>query len=714
MDIVIPTYNGHFEYMDKFLDTFELNCEDHNEVTINLIISVDDTEIFENLSKKHPKLKIRLMIFKDLIEKYDGIKVDETELLKSVGRFNYQSIKKLFGALETNNKYVCIFDSECLFIRKFRMREYINDNKNKIMYCSKMSQTKNGVETHAKYMQRLMNDFIGLDDPNWYLETYMWIFRRDILLDLKSYIDTKCGHITQHKKDMFIEYAYYLYCQKNRIKYPEFEWTDTYTYLRNYMPKNLFQTWNDKTHQWCMFEHIGLHLKDSGYEQLEMVRMIYGNMKMPIFRLIPEDRMNVIMLILCKDIKICVSEYCPIVYSMTMKDLFNKKIGIFVSGLHRPCDGVEILQKNIYPMSEDVHCYISTNEPTIYRDYMRLIPPKTIIIDNAQHTYDTSKIKYKQQSKPELIGNTIEMFYKRSQLVGKLDSYDIIVHTRPDLVSLDKRIIDLIYDTYCNYDEGTIYTPIVYGSQGIADTFAIGSRRVMKCYMSIHSSLDKLVDKCIFNPELLTYFHVISNNIRLYPITWNYRINWHPMSLMNVWWRIDASLNITPDIFEEYLKLKTTSHRVIYDNFLTSRRSYTIMNAETKYYLHVPETKRKMCNGITISPTYSSKFELSIYKDYIHRVNIKLVGVEDNLNRDGTGWNIFTVPENNGVYGYGNGGEWAQFYVEKEDGFYHFASYHSVNLKNREVGFGRYLGISDGQLVSDLAKSSKTRWIISQ
>lgn len=110
MDIVVPTYIGHLEYIRKFYDTFNLNCLDKNEVTINLIISEKDKEMFEKTISMYPNIKTKIVIFSALLEKYVGEKINEDFLLSEIGKFNYQSLKKLFGALETNNEYVCLFD----------------------------------------------------------------------------------------------------------------------------------------------------------------------------------------------------------------------------------------------------------------------------------------------------------------------------------------------------------------------------------------------------------------------------------------------------------------------------------------------------------------------------------------------------------------------------------------------------------------------------
>ena len=191
IDVIVPTYSGHYEFVKKFFDTFSLNCDDKDDVTISLIVSSSEREMFERLIVEYGSIHIKVMIFRELVKKYDNVDMSEDELLSSIGKFSYQSLKKLYGSLETNNNVVCIFDSECLFVRKFKMADYIEHNISKYVYCSRMTVDPSSDGTHARYMQNLMNEMMGANDRNWYLESYAWVFRRDILLELKTFLESR-------------------------------------------------------------------------------------------------------------------------------------------------------------------------------------------------------------------------------------------------------------------------------------------------------------------------------------------------------------------------------------------------------------------------------------------------------------------------------------------------------------------------------------------
>ena len=711
MDIVIPTYTGHLEFLEKFLNTIDLNCLDKKEVKINLVVSKKEEEFFVPLIMKYPALNIIIMIMRDLVNKYDCEDIDEDKLLEQIGRFNYQSLKKLYGAIETGNEYVCLFDSECLFVREFKLKDYIDENKNKYYYCSKIETNKESEKTHAKYMQTCLNSIMNCKDTNWYLESYMWILRRDVLCDLKHYLINTLSKLTQFKKDFFIEYGYYLFYKMNNHKYPIVEWIDTNKVLKTYMPMDNFNIWYNNTHQWCMLEHIGLHLCGAKYDQIESVNYAYKQLKFPLYRLAVKDFMNQNMLLTCDDIKICVSEFCPEVYQLIVNGAFNKKIGIFVNGLFRDCDRLDTLLNFIYPLIFPIHYFVTSEASGLYPQLLKHHLTETFEIDNTRHNFKCDNIHSKYHFNSRVVQNTMSMLYKKSRLLEYVNEYDIIINMRPDLVSLDLKLVDILRQVLMHWDDNTLYVPKIYNSVGISDTFAIGSAKVMTSYLNLFDNITEMTEKNIFNPEYLLYKHIKNNDIKIAPISWNFKINHHCDGLSNAWWRLDAH-DICDKYFEEYISLKTQSYYIIEKEFFKNNDKYEIFHKETNKKICITSANTTDSVSITKNPNDTTTFYISQPHDITIRINLKWTGVNNNLNHDGTGWNLFTTPDENKVFGYGNNGVWAQFYLIKEDDYYYFASYHTSTIRNNEKPFNRYLGISSGNLVCDLPKCDDAKWFI--
>lgn len=732
MDIVVPSYSEHIVFMEKFLETFSMNCTDCADVTINIIVSDTEYDMFRGLANKFDKLNIKIHIMHNLLIKYDNIDflndVDNDEkLLQKVGKFTFQSLKKLYGSLETNNKYVCIFDSECLFIRKFKLKDYIDENKDRYFYCSKLMKN-NITKDRANDMQCYTNTILDIVDRNWYLEMYLWILKRDILLELHKFLMSKYESLLLVNTELFVEYAYYEYYRNvlsEQTNDDTIEWIDTHQLLKDNLSKESYDRWKNGTYGWCMFEHIGRHLRTTNYKQMEEVKMIYETINLPIFRVFPNNKANQQFLLICPTIKICVSEYCSDVYEMTMKDIFNKRIGLFVSGLYRMRDNVNDLIQFVYPMTIDTYYYVSSENPDIYIILEKQRTTKSVFIDNTHHSNDVCKFKYVPPSKPTFVQNTIEMFYKKTQFIKYLDNYDIFVNIRPDLVSLDKdrNLIDITYDILRHYDDNIIYTPRLYDSVGIADTIAIGSNKVIRHYLNIYNDLRTIAQKYVFNPESIVYHQFTDNKITTIPFLWNYKINWHDKSLMDVTWRNETDKLLNYNFYDEFIRLKSISFETITMNFFQHTKNdtfkkYKFVHYKTGKCLYVREPNRTDCLCVVVDPTEFSQFNIVNSPDMLTRINIKLSGDYSNQNKTNSGWNIYTVPTSGEVFGRGDNGKWAQFYVEPENmhdknvNLYNFVSFHSLNSQNQNGKFGRYLGYRNGKIMSDLPKSDDTIWNI--
>ena len=110
----------------------------------------------------------------------------------------------------------------------------------------------------------------------------------------------------------------------------------------------------------------------------------------------------------------------------------------------------------------------------------------------------------------------------------------------------------------------------------------------MKPFLDVYSNLEELMEKYVFNPELFVYYQLKKNNIKIFPIEWDYKINWHHDGLLNAWWRREQSIELTTENFEYFLQLKSTSYQVIVRDFLSNRnKKYKIINVSNKHYLSV-------------------------------------------------------------------------------------------------------------------------------
>ena len=144
-DIIIPSYNNHLQNVKICLKSFCLNCIDKNNVTINIIVSDFDTFIFQDLINLFPDLCINIINFNMLLKKYNINCDNDIHFLENVGKKTYVSFKKMLTILDMSSEYVCVFNSNTIFIRKFSLKKYIDSYSSKIYFCS------NNINPHQNF-----------------------------------------------------------------------------------------------------------------------------------------------------------------------------------------------------------------------------------------------------------------------------------------------------------------------------------------------------------------------------------------------------------------------------------------------------------------------------------------------------------------------------------------------------------------------------------
>lgn len=204
MNIVIPTYEKHYDYNVKFLESFDLYCLDKNDVKINFIVNSNEYELFNEL--KNINLNINIIKFSDLLLKIDGENYPD-----NIGFFNtkypLQSLKKLLAYTCVDTDYV-VFDSENLCIKNFYFYDIFKTLKNKpIIYCDKTyyELQKTVLESTNKLLDTNLN--------NWFFVKSYWFFELEHVDNLINYLKQKNNTtITLLLKDV-IFFEYQLYCE---------------------------------------------------------------------------------------------------------------------------------------------------------------------------------------------------------------------------------------------------------------------------------------------------------------------------------------------------------------------------------------------------------------------------------------------------------------------------------------------------------------------
>lgn len=214
MNIVIPTYNRHYDYNINFLNSFNNFCLDKNDVIINFIINSEEFDLFKNLKNEFINLNINIIKLNDLLRLVDNKNYSDS-LNAFNNKYSLQSMKKLLAYNIVDTDYI-VLDSENLCLKEFYFKDIFNTLKNKkLLYCNKIyDDIQNEVTLNC-------NNLIEFLNTKWFFVKSYWFYEKKIvnqlILHLKEIHNSDITTLLSDKT--FFEYQ--LYCTfllKNNIK----------------------------------------------------------------------------------------------------------------------------------------------------------------------------------------------------------------------------------------------------------------------------------------------------------------------------------------------------------------------------------------------------------------------------------------------------------------------------------------------------------------
>lgn len=717
MDVVVVARCTNYHNVKRLLETFSANCVDKSEVDIHLVIPDYDKLFFVKLSDMFADLHIFLHTTSELFAINNINNISDIELLETCGHRTYVSIRKLLMTRIMTRERVCIFEQNTAFIRKFRLSEYISDNLLKYYYSSRVC----GNETDIAKLMNIQHTIVATTDTNTYTEVKNIVVDKKIVGKLFEQVVNKYVNLKNIIPDFIFEWCYCLMCRKVDVSV---SWVDMYEMIQNILQsdeyeyiKNGLDVHGDEPIQ-CGDATCITALDDRGIlfslqkmlacdrEHVNILENIYHTLSLPTFEFISNNVNNQLVILGQKSIIMLCGDKCELLCKLLDNDAYNLNVCLGMSGVVRKNDDVSGIERFVGMFSIDTFAYISMEDITQRQNFVNTARPKSIIVDNTSK-YTNTIAKYKQpNTKDTMVMNTCAMFHKKRQLLSMIGAkYDVIVCMRPDLVSNDgKQLGDILLDILMRFKRHTIYVPTMYNSFGIADTFAIGDRETMVAYLKICDNLGKYLNEYVFNPEYLVYKNIVEHECAIDMFTWDYKIYRHPKDFLNCWWRyeFDVGRNVS-----DYLSMKTKSLETYFMTFMPyQERKYKITNKKSCMSLYVSGEK------ITLNKNYFSLFTISHKNDLLMRINIKYDTKLPNMNRDGTGWNLFATPFNTKLEGKGNNDSWAQFYIIPESDYYYLATYHTHTMRNRCDTFGMHLGVNDGIIYTNMEKCENSQWYI--
>lgn len=184
--ILTPTYPEHFQYAKNLLISFKKYVTDKDNFDYVIVTGTRaESDHFVSLIDQFPH--VRVYNLEDILSHY-GIFVHPDELLKEVGKFSYQTIKKLYALFYLDYDRFLVLDSESLFLRKTSLADLFKDwEQNKTIYYSHMDA--HDMRMYSSWLDYRTSkhcaELLGYKfELKWWFETFTWIYEKKIVNDL--------------------------------------------------------------------------------------------------------------------------------------------------------------------------------------------------------------------------------------------------------------------------------------------------------------------------------------------------------------------------------------------------------------------------------------------------------------------------------------------------------------------------------------------------
>ena len=249
--IITPTYKNHFQFIPKYLESFDKFVEDKKEIPIFFTISQTENSEFEKIIKNYKEdLNIHVLFIEDLF-KENNISLTPDEYLKQFGRFTFQTAKKFYSMLHADAEKFLVLDCESMWIKPTNMTQLFNDYfKNPFFVTSEIENENRKDEFFNQMLENIV--YLSGCEKKWYIEHFMWYYDKQILKnmflelgDLNSLIEKLKKQNTNQKNidrktGIFEIVLYYAYLDMNKEKYGYKE-ISIDELLKKYLDENLLE-----------------------------------------------------------------------------------------------------------------------------------------------------------------------------------------------------------------------------------------------------------------------------------------------------------------------------------------------------------------------------------------------------------------------------------------------------------------------------------------
>ncbi|WEP51028.1 hypothetical protein NMY27_07510 [Cronobacter dublinensis subsp. beijingensis] len=521
--VILPTFSGHFFHASNLINTIRKTSGD---IKIDVIISKADEELF---SKYKNDDFCEIKYIEDLIKEYSGVDISATDLLKSIGKFRFQALKKLLGVLYCKTSLALVLDSETNIVKNLNEMFSEGIENTSVLYSHRQwdkvpHSLTTEVRTEVNILLEEHSDF-------WFFESFNWVYDIQILKRMFSVIESKFGKDWIFRQKPLFEcqlYYQFAYSQNSSYKFTRVEQLFLEHFGNEYGNKIIDRFWGSSFTFCGMIEYAAYLMSKEEYISFVTDPRVTHHLR--LVRHEPPLIYDVV--------DIARKQSSPKEYygeaAMHRGDFTRGKIAVLISGDFHHLENI----LNIKNFLAGVECdlFVSVLEDSYLVPLINeLLSPVAIVAvdDNLQLGNHTKVLALSEglperATKPNRDIGVANMFDKlavayqamKKHQLNTAEDYSIVVRVRPDIFST-ARLKDVFFDVaeHSQIDDETIFFPNRFWSQGINDQFFFGKSNPME------SLLDMLTGNNYINCEYQNPEYFLGNTLlaqKLKPVAFNF------------------------------------------------------------------------------------------------------------------------------------------------------------------------------------------------
>ena len=637
--IITPTFRPHFPFNRDFLQSYAQNAADAAEIAVHFIVVRDELADIRAIMAEFPALDLHAHAFEDLLEA-SGHHEDATELLREIGKFAYQSLKKLYALKAIDYDHALVLDSEALILKPVRVADLFDEYyADPFVLYSDLSYRGDawfGGQSDAvvKNAARLLR----LPYPNlWFLEYYGWFYDKRIVRDLfAAFAGDLLPEIrTRLKNDtrVFENQLFYHFVWANAERY-QYRFSSVQDMLHEYLGDDGYAAYMRHFaggwQQTGLFEMVSKTVTERNVEALER---LFTDKHFRFYRFELLNRNDAVQreLIDRTPITVLVSSEG---YRRT-----RERIAVCLSGIpHHPRQNLRFIRNFLAESNVDVFFHFWQGEDEDF--IVSMLEPKAYLFEPGDAAPDAPRLTGSAtRVSPQRAAATTSMFYsvKRANELKRAYEeehgfrYDVVVRMRADFFST-KPLVDVI--EHIRYQqtgwERTLYLPDMAHGAGINDQLALGTSDTMDAYASMYDHLEQYASGECFDASYMLARVVLDCGLRVLAFPYEYLVlrgdviqtfDLHEeVRRARESWRAAVMPPVSADTLPAYLATKVGSVAVIASLALEAPKVFRLRGADGYVRLGTDASTF----GVTTNATEASLFYLiAAGDDDVTAVNIR-------------------------------------------------------------------------------------------